>query len=505
MLTILGTTASARRRHALIGRGRAEMWLRRNEAAHTDLETALDEAHASGDQLAVARALNVKGELLRNDGRYEASLATLDEARQLWRDLGDRRGEAQALRRMGFTHLFSGNHDIAEPLLLEALTAFQDIGSRKGVAWANQNLAWISFMRGESDVAEERLEKAVSMFDDIGDFGGLGWARGLLGWVYFSRGMLREAEELASSQIIEARDQGDRWMLGMMTVLLASAQHWQGHIAESVESLESARQLFVDINDHWGQLRSMVPLARGLQALGQREEAALLLHDAEVLVVDLPSGSADRVLPAYLGTELAIQRGDGAEALQLIEHALREVDVQPDPSSPGGGEGNVNHAMALAMLGRLDEAVPVLRTAAGRVRDVGPAANILSAYALVLAASGDVDGALAQAARVAALDGGTYLDHTIARLAVACASASRGEVEPALAALDEADQRMSVTDDELAKAVTQLARARVLEATGSPAASDVLAVARTALAALSVSGEGWDTVFRLATGVTAAA
>jgi hypothetical protein len=61
---------------------------------------------------------------------------------------------------------------------------------------------------------------------------------------------------------------------------------------------------------------------------------------------------------------------------------------------------------------------------------------------------------------------------------------------------------VSATDDELAKAITQLARGRVLEAIGSASASDVLAVARVALAELSVSGEGWDTLFRLA--VTAA-
>src|SRR5204863_6740494 len=191
-----------------------------------------------------------------------------------------------------------------EPLLLEALTAFQDIGLRKGVAWANQNLALISFMRGESDIAEERLEKAVSMFDDIGDWGGLSWARALLAWVYFSRGMLREAQSLATQQIDEARDQGDRWVLGMMTVLLAATQHWQGHLHESVESLEQARQLFVDINDTWGQLRCMVPLAHGLQAIGQRESAELVLHDVEVLVADYPTTSPERAMPAILGTEL---------------------------------------------------------------------------------------------------------------------------------------------------------------------------------------------------------
>ena len=498
MLTILGSAPSARRRHALIGRARAEMWLRHNGEAHADLAHALEEAHAHDDHLAVARALNVKGELERNEGRYAESLATLHDALALWRDLGDRRGEASALRRMGMTHLFSGDHDIAEPLLFEALNAFQDIGSRKGVAWANQNLAWIAFMRGESDEAEERLQKAVSMFDDIGDWGGLGWARGLLAWVYFSRGRLREAEELATKQIAEARDQGDRWALGMMTVLLASAQHWQGNINESVSSLETARQIFMDMSDSWGQLRAIVPLARGLQAIGQRESADLLLHDAEVIVEHYPAGSNERLMPAFLGTELAIQRGDGAGALDLIADAEEIARTTFDAATPGGGENLVNKSLALAMVGRAHEGVPILRSAANQVVDVGPAGNVLSAYALVLAADRDPEGALDQADKVRALDGGSYLDHTLADLARACASAALGDEEAALAALASADDRLSPTDDDLAKGIAQLARARVLDALGSATAPDVLQVARAALTELAVDCAGWDTIFQSA-------
>jgi class 3 adenylate cyclase/tetratricopeptide (TPR) repeat protein len=495
MLTLLGEQSTTRRRHALVGRARADMSLRRNDEAARDLCTAIEESRAVGDDLAVARALNVQGELLRNEAKYEESLAALEEALELWRALGDRKGEAAALRRMGMTHLLAGDHDIAEPLVFEALTVFQDIGSRKGVAWANQNLAWIAFMRGEADVAEERLESAVSMFDDIGDWGGLGWARGLLAWVYFSRGMLREAEELASKQMADARDQGDRWALGTMTMLLASAQHWQGNIAASVESLEEARQIFVDISDRWGQLRAVMPLARGLQAIGQRAEADLLLHDAETIVEEYPSGSSERRMPAFLGIELAVQRGDGQAALDL----MASMNLDWEVASPGGTEGAVNRAMALAMVGDAAGALPVLKPVAGHVADVGPSGNILSAYAMVLAANGDTAAARKQADRVHGLDGGTYLDHALAYLALACASAADGDREAALAALDGADQRLSPTDDALAKAVAQLARARVLEALGVPSASDVLAVARAALTELSVDGVGWDTVFTSAT------
>jgi class 3 adenylate cyclase/tetratricopeptide (TPR) repeat protein len=504
---LLGEEPSERRRHALIGRGRGAMWMRRNDEAHADLSAAIDEARAAGDEVAVARALTVEGELLRNENRFADSLWVLEEALALWRRLGEtmdkqdaKRGEASALRRIGMTHLFSGDTDAAEPPLLEAHAAFQEIGSRKGVAWANQNLAWISFMRGDNDQAEERLESAVAMFADIGDWGGLGWARGLLAWVYFSRGMLREAEQVAQEQLADNREQGDRWGAGMMQVLLASAQSWQGRIAESVESLEQARQLFVDLADRYGQLRALTPLMRGLQALGQRDEAEMLLNDAETLVEGVPAGSPELMLPAMLAVELAVQRGDGIEAMRLLERVIGEVEPDPDPNRIGGSESVVNLAVALAMVGRPLDGLPLLQAAARNIRDIGPAGNVLSALAIVAAAAGMPEEARERAMAVGALSGGSYLDHTIARLALACVAANEHDEPAALAALSVAEGIVGGTDDAMTKAIVLLARARVLAALGHANADDVLDEAHYVLAELGTDAAGWDTVFRQATG-----
>jgi hypothetical protein len=78
-----------------------------------------------------------------------------------------------------------------------------------------------------------------------------------------------------------------------------------------------------------------------------------------------------------------------------------------------------------------------------------------------------------------------------------------GDEDGALAALSAADERVGATDDRLAKAVVLLARARVLDALGSASADDVLVEARAALIELGVTGDGWDALFRLATGAGA--
>jgi ATP/maltotriose-dependent transcriptional regulator MalT len=141
-----------------------------------------------------------------------------------------------------------------------------------------------------------------------------------------------------------------------------------------------------------------------------------------------------------------------------------------------------------------------LETALPRVKDVGPRAAALGASALVKAAVGDVEGARARAAEVAALPGGTYMDLVLSLLGSACAAARMGDDDVAAADLDEATALLHATDDRVTPAVVALARGRVLEALGDPAADAVLHAARRDLDALDLPATGWDVAFRHATG-----
>jgi hypothetical protein len=109
--------------------------------------------------------------------------------------------------------------------------------------------------------------------------------------------------------------------------------------------------------------------------------------------------------------------------------------------------------------------------------------------------------ALASAEEVAAIDGGTCFDLVYALLAAAGAAARRGDHKAALAPLDEAAALLLPTDDRLTPAVTALARARVLQALGSDQAGTELTAATAGFADLGTDAAGWDTAFRLATGL----
>jgi tetratricopeptide (TPR) repeat protein len=371
------------------------------------------------------------------------------------------------------------------------------------VAWANQNLAWISFYRGEQDAAEARLNDSISLFADIGDWGGLGWSLGLMAWVQFTRGHRGEAERLALQARDEAGGQGDRWAHGMMTVLLANIRLWQGRAAEAVERALEARRLFEELGDVWGQCRTLAPLSRALLLTGQPEEARRAVAAAFAAAEHLTDVDA-LAYPGIMEAGVELHAGDGEAAVKALEGAQVALE---GPGAPAMriGEEEVAHLVGLALLqtGRPAEASTWLETALPRVKDVGPRAATLGASALVKAAVGDVEGARARAAEVAALPGGTYMDLVLSLLGAGCAAARVGEEEIAIAQLDEAAALLEATDDRVTPAVVALARGRVLQALGDPAADSALGAARRALDALDLPATGWDVAFRHATGAVA--
>lgn len=236
--------------------------------------------------------------------------------------------------------------------------------------------------------------------------------------------------------------------------------------------------------------------------MGRRAEADAAIGAFELVAESFPEGSSDANLPILLAAENAVHAGEGERALREL---LPELSEALDDGTLGSTEGQVSHALALLQSGRPDEALEWLAAAVRQAANAGPRANALSALALASAGAGRVDEARAAAGEVLGMSVGTYLDRVTALLAVACAAACVGDVDAAVAALDRADSLVAGTDDRLTAAIVVLARARVLEALGDPTAESVLDTARAALLDVSAPADGWDTAFRLASGMASSA
>jgi class 3 adenylate cyclase/tetratricopeptide (TPR) repeat protein len=496
LVRLVGDEPSADRRGALVGRARAATALRRDAEAAADLDVVEAEAREAGDDGRLARALTVRGDLLRNAGEYERSLEALEEARVLWQRVGDRRGEGSALRRIGWTKLFAGDLDAAEPILLEALDAFREAGALRGQAWAHQNLAWAAYGRSEPVLAEQRLHDSIELFRQIGDWGGLNWTTGMVGWVRFAQGDVVEAERHAEEALHEARSQGDTWQVGMMDVLLSSIRLHQGRTEDAVELGRAALQLFVELGDEWGGGQAAGPLVRALLATGRFEEAERMRVEAMARYGSTGEFPSRRVFSQLAAALSAVAVGQPERALA----ALADDDTRPGDHRFGATDLLVTRGTALLQLGKVSEAVELLAATVESAREAGPRAEAQAALALAYAA----DGRTADARRTAAeVLGGqrSYLDRVLAGMAEAAAAARDGDEPAAVAAIDRTTRIVESTQDRLSAAIVARARASVLEALGTPFAAGAAADAAERFAALGIEAPGWDRAIRLATGL----
>jgi tetratricopeptide (TPR) repeat protein len=475
-----------------LARAQARVEQRDLAGARDEICDLLDAARDAGDRRAQARVLTVLADCEQKEGNLIGSDATYEQAVAEWRELGDNHGVAGALRGRGMTLMFRGELDDAEAAICEALATFRDVGDRRGEAWALQNLAWIAFTRGRPEQAEERINQSAAAFAEIGDWGGLSWALGLLAWVRYNQGQLADAEQLASDVLRDGSEATNRWARGMMGVLLANVALWTGRPTAAIERAQQARRLFQDIGDRWGEVQSVAPAARALGCLGRLDEAEAIRAEVASFTDEL----GDRglvAIPAVIAGALATHIGDAERA----EREYRTgIDAWIDDESIATHETRVGMSRALLQSGNIEGALAQLDAPRGDTDALLVASA--GAEALVLAAAGQPERAVALTDRANAVSVGSYLDHLEAWMARALAAAQIGDDARAREAAATALAIADGTESPLDQALARLAQAHVLEALDDPAAEALHAEARDRLDELGLHARGWETAFRLA-------
>jgi class 3 adenylate cyclase/tetratricopeptide (TPR) repeat protein len=502
-LRLLAGQHGPQHRNFLTGRARALAQLRELAAARSDAEAAIEESRAAGDdgERCLARALLALADIDQKEQRWDESEAALAEAAATFGRLGDSFGEAEVQRLRGFGALFRHDYDSAIALLEDARHRFDDLGDRRGVAWAEQNLAWCAFYLGRAAEAEERLRIAAATFDELGDSAGKGWAIGLLAWTRFQQGHSLEAEAMAVGMLDETRRR-DRWALGMMLVLIGSVRLWTGRAAEAIPSLEEAREIFHGMDDTFGRAQADAVLGRALVSAGRIAEGFAILPGSGG-AADIEALGPENAFALISTVNAAVQTGD-------VERTAHLLSLAPDPVTIDNDVlvADTERAVAVGLhqlqVGDVEGALAGLeRTQTKLAPTVDP--NLQSAVALVRAAAGQADAALADADLVDDHDRASYLDRLIAGLARAIAHDRRGDHPAAVAAFDQVLAAAEASEDVVTGAVVALADAVAASARGEADAAARLAKADDRLAELGLEDTAWRRAFRLALDISSAA
>ena len=500
-----------------LGRAAARLRLGELHGARADAELARAMATLNGNRIAAAHGLRVLGEVALAGDEHGAADKLLADALDQFRTMGEVREAAESLRLRGLASLRAGDYARADRYINEANGTFAHLGDESGVAWCLQNLAWLSFEQGLISEAGRRLTTAIERFIDLGDTVGLATAEGLLAFLRFHSGDRDEAEELAGSVHTIAHERGERFTEAMMDLLLASLGLWSGRALAAVERARAAEQVFRDVHSDFGVVQALGLLGRSYAAVGELQRSRAVLAECFQRASDMPGRPLEGFARA-VRAGAAVQMGHPQAVMDdLVQAGWDRMSgrdphagaSQPEPTKRaertaviGLLDLQVSLGLALLQLGRPADAITALEAVSS---DDLPSTYLHSSLAIAYAAVGRTIDALEQSRFAMASGTGTYLDMRTALVARALAHARDADRPAMEAAFEQALVLIDATDSRLSQAVVRLARAIGHESFEAPDTAALRSEAEVAMAQLGAHPSGWETAFRLAAGLEAAA
>jgi tetratricopeptide (TPR) repeat protein len=321
------------------------------ERALAEAPDVIEAARASGDILALGRALHGHVVALRHLGRTTESEAALREAITLAVELGDLALAATAENSLG-----NGLHMVGR--YAEARAAYQRVqghaaatGSRGMYALAVSNEAMVLTDLGDPEAAEARAREALAVYLELGDEGGAASASRQIAFALADAG--RDEEVLALARDALQFDRRSRKPLGA-----AYALSMMGNALRGLGRGDEARAAFAEglaLATEAGSPRARALLGGNLALLhldaGDPDRAAVGLAEA----VAFATGVAPRMEAGFLCELARAELRAGRDPGDSLSRARHLFGGTPSPYERGVLE--TVEALALLRLGRRDEAV----------------------------------------------------------------------------------------------------------------------------------------------------
>ena len=287
-------------------------------------------------------------------GAFEASLASLREAREVARLLGERALNARIAAHLSTVFIEFGRYRVSRHYARYAYAVLRDSADHRTVGQLATTLGVCAIRLGRPAEAIEWLQNAAATFRRIDDVIGLVGALNNLGLVFKNLREWREATRYLEQALqlderagLYARMRVHHQNLGLIRYRLG-----QWDLAE--ENFRQSLRIALEVGHKGGE--AMALLALGMLARRRRQLDVAAEHFQRARDLATESGAQrERLLAFEFLGELAMDRGDAATALTLFEPALADAIVMA-PTGDVTAELMTRLGIALQMLGRLDEA-----------------------------------------------------------------------------------------------------------------------------------------------------
>ncbi len=286
--------------------------------------------------------------------RFDAAIGVLRDARQLARRLDDRRLNAGIAARLANTYIELGRYHASMRYAGWAYEVLRDTDDHRTVAQLSVTLGFCCARRGKSQEAIDWLQSAAATFRRIDDVDGLVNALNNLGLVYKNLREWREATRFLEQalRLDERAGLYARMRPGLQNLGLIRYRLGQWDLAE--ENFRQSLKIARETGHVQGEASSL--LALGMLCRRRRQLERADEHYRRGHQLALQAGATREALLAreFLG-ELALDRGDVAGAISLLEPALEEAMVMA-PEGDMAAELQTRLGLAYLLAGKLDAA-----------------------------------------------------------------------------------------------------------------------------------------------------
>ena len=299
-------------------------------------------------------ALLASGRVEIKSGNPPAGLEYLTRGLALAIQLENDEGKAAILQAMGVAYRRLGKQDEALRHYQQSLEIKQRLGDKRGVAVSFNQIAQIQDELGKSDEALKGYQHALEVRREIGDKKGVGDTLIDLGGFYHDRGHYDQALKLYKEALQIERELGSENNQGLCLSNIGSTYFFKGEYEDALTYFQQALQLREKSQVPEDIVLTVHNLAETTAKMGQYDQALRYY----VRALDLYRSAGDQrgaAIESYsMGTLFGYQGRYGA-ALNAKQEALGAFQRLKDRSF-WMAEISSGHALALAEVGRIDEA-----------------------------------------------------------------------------------------------------------------------------------------------------
>jgi predicted ATPase/class 3 adenylate cyclase len=212
---------------------------------------------------------------------WEAALAPLEEALELFREQGRGRELVFALAELGFVELRRGETERAEALSEEALAVARTLQDTRAMSGALNILVEVARMQGERERALALAEEAVTLRRTLGDEMLIADSTYHLGVAAFELGDLERADEAFETSLALALDLGDALYRAANLCMLGTISLLRDDLDLAATRLHESLEIYTELADRRSTAEALCALGGLAAASGRPEDAARLWGAAD--------------------------------------------------------------------------------------------------------------------------------------------------------------------------------------------------------------------------------